>query len=287
MSVGSITITDAGALTTVQDRGRFGCAHLGVPRGGALDGPAAAFGNRLVGNSEDAAVLETTMTGLAFHADSALTFAVTGAGCAVTAAGHAVAWGEPVTVPAGSEVVVGPATAGVRSYVAVAGGIAAEPVLGSRATDTLAWVGPPRVVAGAVLPLGRPGEPRPVDTLPTASLLGTLFVVPGPRADWFAADALDLLTGTPYTVAADSNRIGLRLTGTTLQRVRGRIAAELPSEPMVLGAVQVPPNGQPVVFLADHPTTGGYPVIGVVLAESLAACAQLRPGDQVRFSLRQ
>lgn len=286
MSGGSITITDAGALTTVQDRGRVGCAHLGVPRGGALDGPAAALGNRLVGNSEDAAVLETTMTGLAFWADSALTFAVTGARCVVTTAGHAVAWGEPVTVPAGSAVVVGPATTGVRSYVAVAGGIAVEPVLGSRSTDTLAWVGPPRVVAGTVLPLGRPGEPRPVDTLPSASLLGTLFVVPGPRADWFAADAFDLLTGAPYTVAAESNRIGLRLTGTALERGRGRVAAELQSEPMVLGAVQVPPNGQPVVFLADHPTTGGYPVIAVVLADSLPACAQLRPGEEIRFSRR-
>lgn len=284
MSVGSITITDAGALTTVQDRGRVGCAHLGVPRGGVLDAPAAALGNRLVGNDPDAAVLETTMTGLAFRAEVALTFAVTGARCVVTAAGHAMAWGEPVTVPAGSDIVVGPATSGVRSYVAVAGGIAVEPVLGSRATDTLAWVGPPRVTAGTVLPLGRSGDPRPVDTPPSAALPAPLAVVPGPRADWFAADALDLLAGAPYTVAADSNRIGLRLTGARLERVRDQ---ELPSEPMVLGAVQVPRNGQPVVFLADHPTTGGYPVIGVVLAESLATCAQLRPGDQIRFSRRQ
>lgn len=283
MSAGSITITDAGALTTVQDRGRVGCAHLGVPRGGALDAPAAAFGNRLVGNDPDAAVLETTMTGVAFRADAALTFAVSGARCVVTAAGHAVAWGEPVTVPAGTEVVVGPAVTGVRSYVAVAGGIAVAPVLGSRATDTLSWVGPPRVEAGAALPVGRPGAPHPVDTPPMPAPAAVLTVVPGPRLDWFAADALDALAGAPYTVAADSNRIGLRLSGVALVRVRDQ---ELPSEPMVLGAVQVPPNGQPVVFLADHPTTGGYPVIGVVLTDSLPVCAQLRPGDQVRFTRR-
>jgi allophanate hydrolase subunit 2 len=165
----------------------------------------------------------------------------------------------------------------------VAGGIAVAPVLGSRSTDTLAWVGPPPVEAGTVLPVGGTGgEPRPHDT-PRPPRPGPLRVVPGPRDDWFAPDALDVLCGSAYTVAADSNRVGLRLEGPALRRTRD---GELPSEGMVLGAVQVPPSGTPVVFLADHPPTGGYPVIGVVEPDDLWQCAQLRPGEEVRFTCR-
>jgi allophanate hydrolase subunit 2 len=169
----------------------------------------------------------------------------------------------------------------VCSYVAVAGGIAVAPVLGSRSTDTLAWVGPPRVEGGAVLPVGEPrGRPQPLDT-PRPPRPGPLRVRIGPRADWFVADALDRLCATPYVVAADSNRIGLRLDGPPIQRQRD---GELPSEGMVLGAVQVPPSGVPIVFLADHPPTGGYPVLAVVDEDDLWQCAQLRPGEPVSFT---
>jgi biotin-dependent carboxylase-like uncharacterized protein len=169
----------------------------------------------------------------------------------------------------------------VRSYLAVAGGIDVEPVLGSRATDTLAWVGPPVVSSGSTLPVGpADGGPRPHDT-PRPRHGGPLRLSPGPRADWFGEDALEVLCRTTYSVAADSNRIGLRLEGPALPRLR---TDELPSEGMVLGAVQVPPSGRPVVFLADHPPTGGYPVVAVVEADDLWQCAQLRPGDPVRFT---
>jgi biotin-dependent carboxylase-like uncharacterized protein len=169
----------------------------------------------------------------------------------------------------------------VCSYVAVAGGIAVDPVLGSRSTDTLAWVGPPRVEAGAVLPVGEPtGRPQAFDA-PRPPRRGPLRVRVGPRADWFADDALRRLFATPYVVAADSNRIGLRLDGPAISWQR---RGELPSEGMVLGSVQVPPNGVPIVFLADHPPTGGYPVLAVVEEADLWQCAQLRPGDEVRFS---
>jgi allophanate hydrolase subunit 2 len=132
-----------------------------------------------------------------------------------------------------------------------------------------------------VLPVGEPaGQPRPLDT-PRPPRAGPLRLTVGPREDWFAAGAVDLLCGTTYTVHADSNRIGLRLSGVTLERAR---SGELASEGMVLGAVQVPPSGLPVVFLADHPVTGGYPVIGVVDSDDLWQCAQLRPGDEVRFT---
>ncbi|WP_343908728.1 biotin-dependent carboxyltransferase family protein [Nocardioides aquiterrae] len=269
----SLEVLEVGPLVTVQDRGRVGCAHLGVPRAGALDAPAAALANRLVGNDEDAAVLEVLLGGLVLRADTGCWVAVTGA-----ADRGGAEW-----LPAGAELRVDVPATGLRSYVAVAGGIAVPPVLGSRSTDTLAWVGPPPVSPGTVLPVGEArAQPRPLDT-PRAPRPGPLRLVPGPRDDWFVPDALDLLCGSAYTVGADSNRVGLRLEGPALRRAR---EGELASEGMVLGAVQVPPSGMPVVFLADHPPTGGYPVIGVVAADDLWQCAQLRPGDQVRFTCR-
>ncbi|MFJ5532047.1 biotin-dependent carboxyltransferase family protein [Streptomyces sp. NPDC093261] len=280
----ALAVVRAGALTTVQDRGRPGHAHLGVPRSGALDAPAAALVNRLVGNPPEAAVLETTLNGCALRPRSAVTVAVGGAPCAVTVDGRPAPWGAPVRVPGGALLDLGPARAGVRSYLGVAGGVAVEPVLGSRSTDLLSGLGPPPLANGAVLPLGRPaGPPARVDTAfppgPPAELV--LRVTPGPRDDWFTADAFRTLVTRAYRVSAASNRIGLRTEGPALERTR---AGELPSEGMVLGAVQVPPDGRPVVFLADHPTTGGYPVIGVVRAADLAAAAQAPPGTPLRFA---
>ncbi|GGO69423.1 biotin-dependent carboxyltransferase family protein [Nocardioides deserti] len=277
----SLQVLAAGHLTTVQDRGRPGWASLGVPRAGALDAPAADLANRLVGNPADAAVLEVSLGGLAVRTDRDCWVAVTGAEGPVTVddlpRGHA----RPERLRAGALLEVGTPWRGVRSYVAVAGGIAVEPVLGSRSTDTLAWVGPPRVQAGAVLPVGEPaGPPAPLDT-PRPGRPRTLRLHPGPRADWFAGDPIAAMCHAAYTVEEASNRVGLRLAGPPLERVR---TGELASEGMVLGAVQVPPSGQPVVFLADHPVTGGYPVVAVVDPADLWICAQLRPGDEVRFS---
>ena len=272
----------AGSLTTVQDRGRLGLAHLGVPRAGPLDAPAAALANRLVGNHVDAALLEVTWGGLEVTAADGLWVSVTGAPVPVHVAGAERGCDRPEWVPAGARLRLGTPSSGVRSYLAVAGGVAVDPVLGSRATDTLAWVGPPRVEDGAELPTGTAAHPpAPLDT-PRPRRSGPLRVSPGPRADWFAADALERLCATAYVVGEESNRIGLRLDGEPPQRVRDD---ELPSEGMVLGAVQVPPGGQPVVFLADHPPTGGYPVLAVVHPDDLWQCAQLRPGEQLRFRL--
>ncbi|MCW2791935.1 MAG: urea amidolyase related protein [Nocardioides sp.] len=277
----SLEVLAAGTLTTVQDRGRFGHAHLGVPRAGALDGPAAALAHRLVGNDPDAALLEVTLGGLEVRASEGRWVAVTGAACPVTVDGEARGHDRAEWLPPGATLRLGAPVAGVRSYVAVAGGLAVAPVLGSRSTDTLAWVGPPRVVAGSVLPVGRAtGDPRAHET-PRPRRAGPLRITPGPRDDWFADGAFAALCAAAYTVGADSNRIGMRLDGPTLRRTT---AGELPSEGMALGAVQVPPSGLPVVFLADHPPTGGYPVIGVVVEDDLWRCAQLRPGDEVRFT---
>jgi biotin-dependent carboxylase-like uncharacterized protein len=292
----SLTVRGVGASVLVQDRGRVGWAHLGVPRAGALDGPAAGLANRLVGNTGDAACLEVLLGGLVVATDRGVWVAVTGASCDVRVDGRPQAFGAAVWVPAGGELSLGAPQRGVRCYVAVSGGIAVAPVLGSRSTDTLAWVGPPPVAAGAVLPVGvATGPPAPVDT-PRPPATGPLRLLSGPRGDRVAGDVVALLCGTPYAVSPDSDRIGLRLEGAPLPFADGGNGnsgngnsgngdwAELPSEGMVLGAVQVPPDGRPVVLLADHPTTGGYPVVAVVEEEDLWQCAQLRPGEPVRFT---
>ncbi|WP_030321648.1 biotin-dependent carboxyltransferase family protein [Streptomyces sp. NRRL B-3229] len=283
MSDRALFVARAGALTTVQDRGRPGHAHLGVPRSGALDGPAAALANRLVGNRPEAAVLETTLNGCALRPRSTVTVAVTGAPCPVTVDGRPASWAAPVHVPAGALLTVGSALYGVRSYVAVSGGVTVEPVLGSRSTDLLSGLGPPPLSDGAILPLGTP-EPlhTRVDTAPQPAPPTELLlrVTLGPRNDWFTPEAVRDFTTRGFRVSSASNRIGLRTEGPALER---RLRGELPSEGMVLGAVQVPPDGRPVVFLADHPTTGGYPVIGVVREPDLSAAAQAVPGTPVRF----
>ncbi|MGR4884923.1 biotin-dependent carboxyltransferase family protein [Streptomyces sp. LARHCF249] len=281
-----LLVVRPGALTTVQDRGRPGYAHLGVPRSGALDTAAYALANRLLGNAPDAAALETTLDGVGLRALAPITVAVTGAPCSVRAAGRPVAWGAAVRLPAGTELEVGRAESGLRSYVAVRGGLGVPPVLGSRSTDLLSGLGPPVLSAGMLLPLGS-GAPEPVTAADACALPGApaQLLLPlrlGPRADWFTEASLAGLWRSVFRVSPMSNRIGLRTeAGAPLVRAR---EGELPSEGMVLGAVQVPPDGLPVVFLADHPVTGGYPVVGVVPpGPALDAAAQARPGVPVRF----
>ncbi|MFF4533552.1 biotin-dependent carboxyltransferase family protein [Streptomyces sp. NPDC001407] len=281
---GTLTVVRPGALTTVQDLGRPGHAHLGVGLSGALDRPAHGIANRLVGNPAECATLETTVSGCAVRADRAVTVAVTGTPCAVRVDGRPVAWGAAVRVPAGAVLDVGPAVGGVRAYVAFGGGVAVPPVLGSRSRDLLSGLGPEPLADGATLPLGTPqGPAEGADAVPWAGPPAAGLVLPlvlGPRDDWFTAEARRTLSGEGYRVSPASNRIGLRTEGPALTRAR---EGELPSEGMVLGAVQVPPDGLPVVFLADHPTTGGYPVVGVVPEPALAAAAQAAPGTPVRF----
>ncbi|MER7958642.1 biotin-dependent carboxyltransferase family protein [Streptomyces sp. NPDC096030] len=279
----AFAVVRSGALVTVQDLGRTGYAHLGVPRSGALDPGAARLVNRLVGNPEGAAVLETTVDGCAVRPRCAVTVAVGGAPCPVTVDGGPVAWGSAVRVPAGAVLDIGRAVRGLRAYVGFGGGISVDPVLCSRSTDLLSGLGPAPLADGTVLPLGAesavrgavdaPPWPGPPDEL-------VLRVRLGPRDDWFTREALHILATRAYRVSSASNRIGLRTEGPPLERA---ITAELPSEGMVLGAVQVPPDGRPVVFLADHPTTGGYPVVAVAREADLAAAAQAAPGTMVRF----
>jgi len=278
----SIEVLAVGTLALIQDRGRPGWAHLGVPRSGALDAPAAALANRLVGNDAGDAVLEVLLGGLAVVADAGVWVAVTGAPCAVEVDGRPQAFGEAVWLPPGGILRLGTPQSGLRSYLAFAGGIVVEAVLGSRASDTLGGLGPPPLRVGDRLPVGAAhGSPAAADT-PRPLSRGPLRVTPGPRATHVAGDAVALLCHTTYTVSPDSDRVGLRLMGDPLPLAR---EDELPSEGIVRGAVQVPSSGQPLVFLADHPTTGGYPVPAYVVDEDVDLVAQLRPGDAVRFRL--
>lgn len=281
----TLEVVRVAGYASVQDLGRPGHAHLGVPRSGAVDGPAHRLANRLVGNPEDAATIEV-VGGLVVLVSRATRVAVTGARCPLVVGGREQPWGEAVSVAAGSELEVGPAVAGLRSYVAVAGGIAVPPVLGSRSTDQLSGLGPPPLEQGQRLEIGRAGPAAPVASAIGATSPGrpTLRVLPGPRLDWLSEAAWATLTGSDYEVSSDSDRVGVRLDGTPLERRPEREGCELATEGMVLGAVQVPPDGRPVVFLNDHPTTGGYPVAAVVVEADLPLLAQLRPGGSLRFT---
>jgi biotin-dependent carboxylase-like uncharacterized protein len=189
----------------------------------------------------------------------------------------------PVYLRAGDVLEVGGATAGLRTYIAVRGGLAPELTLGSASTDLLTGLGPPPLRSGVRLAVGpAPREFPAVDVapIPAPAAEPILRLVFGPRADWFTDEARHRLTGSAYAVSDTSNRVGLRLDGPTLGRRR---PGELKSEGMVAGALQVPPSGAPILLLADHPTTGGYPVIAVVRRDDLPAAGQLRPGQPVRF----
>lgn len=279
-----ISVIKAGPLTTVQDAGRPGYAHLGVPHSGAVDIPAMVRANRLVGNPDHAACLELTLIGpqLRFNRDARI--AITGASMPASLDGTACPHDAAIRVSSGQRLKLGIARVGVRSYLAISGGIDAAPVLGSRATDILSGLGPAPVKDGDHLSIGTLDDENEERLRPAASIepQPTLRLVPGPRDDWFTDLALGTLCTDVYTVTSTSNRIGVRLDGPSLQR---RVTHELPSEGLVLGAVQVPNDGKPLVFLADHPTTGGYPVIAVVVPEDIPKLAQARPGSTLRFTL--
>jgi KipI family sensor histidine kinase inhibitor len=298
---GPIKVLAPGPLTTVQDLGRPGLAHLGVPGSGAADTASLQLANRLVGNPAGAAGLEVTLGRLVLRFDSAAVVAVAGAPARLAletpsdhgpAGDHQPAHGTAFAVPAGSVLRIGAPAVGLRSYLAVAGGIDVPPVLGSRSTDRLSGLGPSPLRPGDRLAVGRarspilmPPDHRPDTAVPTAAADPVpLRVIPGPRDDWFTPDALATLTADRYQVTQASDRTGLRLVGPALLRSPGR-PGELPSEGVAAGSLQVTHDGQPILLLADHPTTGGYPVIAVVVTADLDLAAQLRPGQRVRFAI--
>ncbi len=286
-----VTRCDRPAL--FQDLGRAGRADQGVSESGALDRASLRDANLCVGNPRDGAAIEIAFGGFGVKVDRAVTLAVTGAPCPLairTADGRDVAapFARPFALDAGDELTLGVPAHGMRSYLALRGGFAVEPVLGSASTDTLAKVGPAPIGAGDVLvpadrPAGAVDPDRPEQhPLPRADQTVTLDVVLGPRTDWFTQKGVETLLSQDWQVTAESSRVGMRLSGA--RPLERRDEAELPSEGTALGAIQVPHSGQPVLFLADHPLTGGYPVVGVVARHHLDLAGQIPIGARIRFN---
>ncbi|GAB3708543.1 5-oxoprolinase subunit C family protein [Mariniluteicoccus flavus] len=283
----SLVVEAMGPLVLVEDLGRPGYGPLGISTSGALDRRAHRLANRLVGNPESLATLEVLMGGLRVRATADVTVALAGAPVPAKVDGRPRAFLAPWRLHTGEVLILGAPEHGLRTYLAVRGGIDVEPVLGSRSTDPTTGVGPPRVAVGDVLPVGaRPEELIPGGdastevTHPHRDLL--LRAIWGPRDDWFTAESRAAFARGVWEVTAEGDRVGVRLAGEALERAR---EGELASEGIVRGAVQVPRSGQPLVFLADHPTTGGYPVIAVVADTDADRLAQARPGTKVRFRM--
>lgn len=284
----ALIVERPGLRTLVQDAGRAGLEALGVAASGALDAPAMRLANRLVGNPLGAAVLEIPFGGVRLRARGPLVVAVTGARLPV-----AVLRGEQrrevldqraVALDDDDVLELGEPAAGRLAVLALRGGIGVPEVLGSRATDTLAGLGPDPVAEGDVLPVGAEPVGSTADPEPWPADPGEELRVPvvlGPRDDWFDAASLDRLVEQPWTITPLADRVGLRLEGA--EPLERTVDGELPSEGAATGSIQVPPSGQPMIFLADHPSTGGYPIVAVVRHQALAALAQARPGTRIRF----
>ncbi|OZC77230.1 allophanate hydrolase [Rhodococcus sp. 06-462-5] len=281
-----LLVTATGPLSTFQDLGRVGWFASGVGVSGAADRGSHALANRLVGNLDSAASIECLLGGLELRAGGAVTLAVTGAAAPITVDQTAVGHSTVIHLDAGQTLRIGMAEAGLRVYIAIRGGFDIDPVLGSRSRDTLSGIGPEPLSAGMYLGAGADrGRSASIDVAPVRAMTTAPVVarvVLGPRDDWFA-EPHDLFVGW-WEISDRTDRIGARLIRHTdfppLTRFNDK---ELPTEGMPLGAIQVPPSGEPVVFLADHPITGGYPVIGTVVDDDLDSLAQARPGQCVIF----
>ena len=280
----TLEILRTGPLAIVQDLGRVGLAHLGVARSGAADRRSHTLANRLVANPDDRATIEVTLGGFAARVRGGdVDIAVTGADTHAIAGSTMFGANSIQHVRDGEVISLGVPESGLRSYLAIRGGIDVLPVLGSRSYDVLSGIGPLPLQPADVLPIGEHTEDYPeLEQAPVAAIanqLVDLLVVPGPRDDWLA-DA-DALVHTVWTASDRSDRVGMRLQGRPLaHRDPGR---QLPSEGATRGAIQVPPNGLPVILGPDHPVTGGYPVVGVIADRDIDVVAQVRPGQPVRL----
>jgi antagonist of KipI len=282
-----LTVAKPGMLTTVQDLGRRGYQGLGVPVAGPMDWYSHRRANQLLGNDPMAAALEITLIGPELVADGEVGAIVTGAEFALFMDASPIPHEQPFTMRSGSRLRFGERRAGSRSTLAVKGGIAVPPIFGSRATHLASAMGgvegrPLRV--GDRLPIGNEIARQPVGRgvqLPLPERGATLRVVPAAHRDRFADDAWRALTSGRFTVTPQSNRMGYRLDGPRLEHRRG---ADLLSEAMPIGAIQVPASGTPILLMADRQTTGGYPTIANVIAADLPLAGQLAPGDWIAFT---
>ncbi|HWC97044.1 MAG TPA: biotin-dependent carboxyltransferase family protein [Candidatus Sulfopaludibacter sp.] len=268
-----IHVLSPGMQTTVQDLGRFGFAHFGVSASGAADALALRAGNLLVGNAENAAAVEMTLSGGAFEFESETVIALTGSDF-----GAGLPLWSAVEVKAGEIVRCGATRSGARCYLAVRGGVAVPRVMGSASTHVITGVGGHPLRKGDTLPIGDAAvrRPRPpARGVPEFVRGGLLRVTAGPQADWFDGELL----AEAYTLSEESNRMGLRLRGAAIPSHAGHML----TEGVALGAIQVPPDGQPIILFVEHQTTGGYPKPANVISADFWRLGQLRPRDQVRF----
>lgn len=278
----TLVVEDPGMLSLVQDLGRPGLGHLGVSASGAFDRAALRRANRLLGNDSRCAGIEVLAGGLALRATAPHVVAVTGAFAPVTVDGSHAAYGRALRIRSGQQLRIGSPAVGLRTYVGVAGGVDVEPELGSVSTDTLSGLGPAPLAAADILGVGTARPTPELEDVPSLATSGeaTLDVVLGPRDEWFTPAAVRTLLETAWRVDPASSRVGVRLAGPPLQRAR---QDELPSEPCLRGSIQVAADGQPMVFGPDHPVTGGYPVIAVIVDAHTDLLGQARPGSTVRF----
>ena len=287
----AIVVSKAGMLTTVQDRGRWGYQSRGVPVAGPMDPVSHRLANAIVGNPPDAALLEVTLLGPELAFDDEHAVAVAGAVFEFTIDGQPAAMNVRSVVPAGGRLRFGSRRRGARAYLAIEGGIAVQPTLGSRATHVISAMGgfegrPLR--AGDRLPIGDRSQTRRARTAPAAPIVplpqssARLRVLPGPQQTLFAGDAIDVLQSAPYVVAQNSDRMGFRLEGPRLTHAG---SADIISDATPLGVLQVPASGQPILLMADRQTTGGYPKLATVITADLAVAGQLAPGDAIAFEV--
>lgn len=280
----TLEILRTGPLALVEDLGRPGQAHLGVTRSGAADRRSHTLANRLVANPDDRATVEVTLGGFSVRVCGGNTdIAVTGADADPAVNGKPFGTNSIQHVGDGDVISLGSPYSGMRSYLAVRGGIDVSPILGSRSYDVMSAIGPRPLRPGDVLPVGSHTDRYPeLDQAPVATIEGRLLdlrVIPGPRVDWFVDP--DALVHNVWVASDRSDRVGMRLSGTPMRyRWPDR---QLPSEGATRGAIQVPPNGLPVILGPDHPVTGGYPVAGVIAEADIDKVAQIRPGQTVRL----
>jgi len=288
-----LEILAPGLLTTVQDAGRKGWARYGVPSSGPLDAAAFAAANTLVGNPPDAAALEITLAGPTLRVSRECLIAVCGAAFDLWVGTLPVPMWHTVYVRAGRIITFGARRGGARAYLAISGGIALPPFLGSQATYLPGGFGGldgRALRAGDRLPLGgaaardvmqRAGRAWPTDRRPPYTPEPTLRVVLGPQDDYFTTEGLATFLNSAYRLTPEADRMGVRLQGVPIAH---RGPTGIVSDGVVAGSIQVPPDGQPIVMLADHQTTGGYPKIATVLRADLPLLAQCLPGDSVSFT---
>jgi antagonist of KipI len=282
-----LLVQEPGPLTTVQDIGRFGHLRVGIPTSGPMDRDAFVLGNRLVGNPDGAAGLECTLVGPRLELTDDRLVAVTGADVAPTLNGAAMPAWQAVPAKAGDVLRLGPARSGVRAYLAVAGGLATPPVLGSRATYVRGRLGGLEGRAlrkGDRLPLGAaaPGPARRVRAarVPAYGAEITVAVILGPQDDQFTVAGIDAFLSGPYELLPQSDRMGARLKGPFIEHTRGH---DIVSDGVPMGGIQVIGEGQPIVLLADRQSAGGYTKIATVCSFDLGRIAQLKPGGRLTF----